>query len=234
MQSVQSMRANPVWSHRSGLDAMTTTLISILAMLVLNVALIGSVVVLRLRVTHRNQARASVTSRWLPRIHQLLAGETSANTLHPLVRRSDRTYLVELATQCGQRVSGIELDRLRSLGRPFLGSVDRSLSSQCAETRARAVQVIGILGGEKCADRLVAALDDKSPLVAMVAATALSGMGNRELSAEQYEVTLGWRPSVDQEIPRRPHWVLTDKIGDGGFGEVYTARQTDSAAGNVQ
>lgn len=184
MQSVQSKRANPVWPHRSGLDAMTITLISILAMLVLNVALIGSVVVLRLRVTHRNQARASVMSRWSPRIHQLLAGETSANTLLPLVRRSDRTYLVELATQYGQRVSGIELDRLRSLGRPFLGSVDRSLSSHCAETRARAVQVIGILGGERCADRLVAALDDKSPLVAMVAATALSEMGNSELSAE--------------------------------------------------
>jgi len=33
-------------------------------------------------------------------------------------------------------------------------------------------------------DRLVAALDDKSPLVAIVAATALSEMGDRELSAE--------------------------------------------------
>lgn len=38
------------------------------------------------------------------------------------------------------------------------------------------------------------------------------------------EETLGWRPAAGQEIPRRHHWHLEGKLGDGGFGEVWLAR----------
>ncbi|MGV8042573.1 MAG: tetratricopeptide repeat protein [Thermoanaerobaculaceae bacterium] len=32
---------------------------------------------------------------------------------------------------------------------------------------------------------------------------------------------LGWRPAPGQAVPRRPHWVLERKLGEGGFGEVW-------------
>lgn len=37
------------------------------------------------------------------------------------------------------------------------------------------------------------------------------------------ELTLGWRPAPGLEVPRRPHWRLAEKLGAGGFGEVWRA-----------
>ncbi len=36
------------------------------------------------------------------------------------------------------------------------------------------------------------------------------------------EETLGWRPAVGLEIPGRTGWLLTERLGAGGFGEVWT------------
>lgn len=49
----------------------------------------------------------------------------------------------------------------------------------------------------------------------------------RAVSAAEEEM-LGWRPAPGQEIPRRPHWRLDEKLGEGGFGEAWVAthRQT--------
>jgi class 3 adenylate cyclase/serine/threonine protein kinase len=43
----------------------------------------------------------------------------------------------------------------------------------------------------------------------------------RRVVPHDQEATLGWRPAVALEVPGRSGWVLEQKLGDGGFGEVW-------------
>jgi len=45
----------------------------------------------------------------------------------------------------------------------------------------------------------------------------------RRAVAHSDEITLGWRPAGGQPIPRRPNWTLVERLGEGGFGEVWLA-----------
>ena len=39
------------------------------------------------------------------------------------------------------------------------------------------------------------------------------------------EETLGWRPAAEIEVPGKPGWLVAEKLGEGGFGEVWLVRQ---------
>jgi len=45
----------------------------------------------------------------------------------------------------------------------------------------------------------------------------------RRVEAAEGEAVLGWRPAVGQVIPNT-RWVLENKLGEGGFGEVWLGR----------
>lgn len=39
----------------------------------------------------------------------------------------------------------------------------------------------------------------------------------------EFEPVLGWQPALEVEVPTAHGWVLTEKLGEGGFGEVWKA-----------
>jgi serine/threonine protein kinase/WD40 repeat protein len=45
----------------------------------------------------------------------------------------------------------------------------------------------------------------------------------KRLAKPEGDPVLGWRPAVGQEVPNTK-WVLEEKLGEGGFGEVWQAR----------
>ncbi|MCB1056777.1 MAG: protein kinase, partial [Acidobacteria bacterium] len=57
---------------------------------------------------------------------------------------------------------------------------------------------------------------------APLSAPSPSAQARPALSADEERV-LGWRPAVGQHIPNRELWTLVERLGEGGFGEVWLA-----------
>ena len=89
-----------------------------------------------------------------------------------------------------RRLRGSERESLGRLVKPFLGPIAERADARSLEVRARAIQTLGMLGLPEHAGRVIAALDDESALVAMVAARALA---------------LGEEPAYAQAVLSRLH-----------------------------
>lgn len=129
---------------------------------------------LHLRNRRRERWEAERADAWKPALLDVLAGDLPAHRLQQQVRPSERRYFVNFIYRFARRVRGKELAALQRLADPFLKDVAASWKTQDAEHRARDLQTLGLLGFQTYLQDIIDALDDPSPLVAMVAARALA------------------------------------------------------------
>jgi hypothetical protein len=159
----------------AGRELLLATLVVVVAALFV-VTLVFSFYAIGLRVRHqrRDRVRAEFSERWSAGLLTAIGDPSAANDLMSLVAPEERLDFVGFAVQYARRVRADGRMVLRALVRPYMDLVVARSASPSVEVRARAIQTLGTLGLPEHGARVAAALDDPSPLVAMVAARALA------------------------------------------------------------
>lgn len=177
-----------------------------LALLILGNVIFGAAAVglallaLLLRLSNDRKAHrwARLEVLWQPRALDVVVGLEPPEKVWALVGPQDGLHFVNYLLRFAKLVTGSERRIVDDLAAPYLPLVLPQLKYRTVERRARAVQTLSILGSRTYTAIILAALDDPSPLVAMVAARALARGGSPDFAAG----ILGrmhrfdqWRPS---------------------------------------
>jgi hypothetical protein len=194
-----SARGEPVigWLERLATEDRLLAIIGISTLVLLGIAFIFAVltIALRLRSLRREIVRTRLEQRWEPLILSALTGEVDTAQVHAAVPRAHALFFVAYLLRFVNRFVGEERLVLRELARPYLPRVAAQLRSPRDEARARGVQTLVLLGLDEYEADVVAALDDPSLTVAMVAARALASKEHPEYAAE-----------ILRRIHRFEHW----------------------------
>jgi hypothetical protein len=167
----------------------------VFALWVLTVLLSVYAIVLRRHHLRRERRREALAERWRGPLLLALADSDGGTDVGLLVDEKDRLRFVGYVLEFARRVRGEERRVLRDLARPHLELVAQRARYRQEEVRARAIQTLGTLGLPDYAPLVVGALDDTSPLVAMVAARALAREETPEYALEvlaRLERFKGW------------------------------------------
>jgi HEAT repeat protein len=131
-------------------------------------------VILRWRNERKALAWERLERKWDPLVVDVIDGALAPEQLWRVVHRGEEVFFLSYLLRYARRVAGQERMVINELARPYLGHILPQSQDRSAERRARAVQTVGELGLPDHADAIVAALDDRSQLVAMIAASALA------------------------------------------------------------
>jgi hypothetical protein len=140
----------------------------------LSLAFAANVLILRM-VNDRTARRwARLEKEWEEPVLRVLDDPDSASDLWDRVEERDQLRFVDFLLRWSRRVRGGEEETFQRVALPFLEPFTRALSASRVEERTRAVETLGTLGLPRYETDVLAALDDESPLVAMVAARSLA------------------------------------------------------------
>ena len=153
--------------------ALGILILSIVLLVALAFVFAGYTVFLRFRNDRRERRWRVLSARWEEPLLSAVADPSQVAAMHELVFPHERLHFVHFVLEYTRRVRGPERQVLRDLALPYLEPIAQRLDSPLVETRTRAVQTLGTLGLPKYASEVIDALDDPSPLVAMVAAWSL-------------------------------------------------------------
>jgi len=152
-------------------------------------------IALRLKNNRKAKRWAHLESVWEPLLIRVMGGDEPEDKMHEQVGGGDALRFIDFLMRFTPHFRGEELDIIKSLARPYLHLVGNQLNDKASEMRARAIKTLSILGFERYREEIIKALDDPSPLVAMIAARAIMRKDDPELA---YYV-------IDR-LPRFMHW----------------------------
>lgn len=129
---------------------------------------------LRLRNVRRAEQWARMEAAWEPLLLDFLTEERSQDEVLGEIPREESLHFVDYLQRFAERLQGKEMAMVKQLAVPYLASIAERTKGGDTPRRARAVRTIGALGLQHYPEALIDALDDESPLVAMIAARALA------------------------------------------------------------
>ncbi len=188
-------------------------------------AFVFTAVAVGLRVANDRRAarRKRLDALWRPLLLEALAGDRPVADLCARVPRRSRFYFCAFLYRFARKVRGPEREPLRAAARPFLPELREGLRKAAPEARARRLQILGLLGFPDYVEDLVSALDDPSPLVAMV---AFRNLARREHPA--------FAPLLLEKLPRFEdfnHDSLAALLAGVGFEAAAPLRRALADAG---
>ncbi len=147
---------------------------------------IGSVVLclaaaafaLRVRSTLRAARYGRWEAAWEPTLLDILSEAAPVERMYESVGPRSRRHFLLFLMRYARLLTGEDRRLITRVAAPFLPELVEDLSSRRAARRALTVQILATLGIDDYGREIAQALDDRSDLVSMVAARALSGSRN--------------------------------------------------------
>ncbi len=112
--------------------------------------------------------------RWQPLMMKVLSGEKWPDYIHSQIKSHEVFFFIDFLMRYAEKLQGNAREMATQLAAPYLGLLLKRMNRGDAEQRARAILTLSILAPEQHNERLAHALEDESPLVAMLAARSLS------------------------------------------------------------
>lgn len=148
---------------------------AVILMGVLAFAFAFAAILLRVANDRKAARLRALEESWRPDVLAATLSPTAdATALIARIEPKNALFFVDYLMRYVRQVRGEERTRAAALARTFLPGIEGRLHDLDPKRRARAVHTLGLLGAPAYGDEIVAALDDASPLVCMIAARALA------------------------------------------------------------
>lgn len=201
------------------------------------VVLGGGAVSLRARKDALERARDERFSEWQEALHLVLYDGEKASTLLELVAPREGIDFLNFLLLYVRRLDGDERAGVCALAQPYLPEIFQYLNHRAEGHRVRAVQTVGELGLPQFGEQVIAALEDPSPMVVMVAASTLARAETPEYAAEiltHFDRFAHWRrdflASMLSSMGSRATPALRATLGDPDAASEVRAVAADALA----
>lgn len=154
--------------------------IAIIVLMIVTAVFVLLTVYLRIRHFMTDKHVRHLEKTWRPALMDVLAGDQAPTHLWQRVAKYDGLFFMEFLLKYALRFKGQERKLLCQLAAPYLKQAEKVSHSWMPEQRAHAIQILSLLGLQSHAHVVIRGLSDRSPIVSMVAARALTKSGQVE------------------------------------------------------